>query len=432
VSSQRRPDPAVERRVAVSLTPVSLDSDSRAFRIACSLADAGFRSVVIEGRASSNRFWGEALEVHPIGRPNAVSAASVPAKTPHRRVLEALRGGRLGRAGEQALYLGFRGYDWWQYCRRPNGLLPEAELYYLHSFEFHRAIAPLAARLATAVIYDAHDFYRGIEPVERQWSFDRNYLRPFLNRLEDRVVASADAVVTVSEGVAELMRRAFGRRAMVIRNCHDERRDQPAVPALRTLLGLSREDRLCVVVGNYKAGMDVTVAADALALLPKHFQMAFLGRGYEAIAAKLRDHPAAGRLHLGHFVAPDAIVPSIRSADIGLVIYQQYSENYRYALPNGFFQIIAAGLPLVRALLPEIETTIGSRRVGVCLMHLDPVTLAQAITRCADNAEEYRAAAAALARELRWGNEALRLQRLIDGLLAGRSITLPAPVSVPA
>ena len=43
----------------------------------------------------------------------------------------------------------------------------------------------LAARLGARIVYDAHDFYRGIEPAERQLSFDRNRMRPFLNRLED-------------------------------------------------------------------------------------------------------------------------------------------------------------------------------------------------------------------------------------------------------
>ena len=50
-------------RVAVSLTPVSLDADSRAFRIAHSLADAGCRSVVLEGRPSRRRDWGSEIEV---------------------------------------------------------------------------------------------------------------------------------------------------------------------------------------------------------------------------------------------------------------------------------------------------------------------------------------------------------------------------------
>jgi glycosyltransferase involved in cell wall biosynthesis len=400
------------------LTPVSLDAESRAFRIAGSLADAGFRSVVVEGRASSDQFWGEAIEVRSIGGPRPISAAFIPPAAPHRRVLAALRDGRLGSLGEQALYLGFRSYDWWRHCRRPERLLPEAQLYYVHSFELYRAVGPIAARRGAAVIYDAHDFYRGIEPIERQRSFDRNRLRPYLDRLEDRVVAAADAVVTVSEGVAGLMERAFGRRATVIRNCHDDRRDRTVVPPLRTVLGLSPEDRLCVVVGNWKPGMAVAVAADALALLPECFHLAFLGRGYEAIAAKLRDHRAASRLHFGHFAAPDAIVPAIRSADIGLVIYDLYSENYRYALPNGFFQIVAAGLPIVRAPLPEVEATIGNLRVGVCLECLDAATLAQAIARCADGIAIFRANAAALTRQLRWETEAARLHRLIDSVIA--------------
>ena len=52
-------------------------------------------------------------------------------------------------------------------------------------------------------------------------------------------------------------------------------------------------------------------------------------------------------------------MPTIRTADLGLVLYEPYSENYRYALPNGFFQLVAAGLPIVRGQLQEIEAAIG-------------------------------------------------------------------------
>ena len=67
------------------------------------------------------------------------------------------------------------------------------------------------------------------------------------------------------------------------------------------------------------------------------------------------------------------------------MIYEPYSANYRFALPNGFFQIVAAGLPLVRAALPEIEAAIGRQPVGVALERLDPPTLAAAILRCAED-----------------------------------------------
>src|SRR5262249_43208710 len=154
--------------------------------------------------------------------------------------------------------------------------------YYLHSFETYRAVAPIAASAAACIVYDAHDFYRGIEPLEMQRSFDRNRLRPFYDRLENQLVATADAVVTVSHGVADAFRHVFGRRPEVVRNCHDERHDRDEAPDLRDLLGLGPADRLGVVIGNCKPGMAIGVAAAALARLPENFHLAFVGRGYEA------------------------------------------------------------------------------------------------------------------------------------------------------
>jgi glycosyltransferase involved in cell wall biosynthesis len=341
----------------------------------------------------------------------------------------ALRKGRLGRCGEIALYTAFRSHDWVRHWLQPLIAIPKADLYYIHSFELHRAVSVRAA--GAPIIYDAHDFYRGIEPPALQRSFDRNWLRPFFDRLESRVIASADAVVTVSDGVAGLIEHAFGRRPVVIRNCHDERLDRPAASDLRQTLGLAPTDCLCVVVGNWKPGMAVEVAAHALAHLPDRFHLVFLGRGYERVVHKLPSNLLRRRLHMGHFVAPNEVVPSIRSADVGLMIYEPYSENYRHALPNGFFQIIAAGLPIVRAPLPEIEAIIGHRPVGVCLARLDPVTLAQAIVRCAHDVESHGANAAALARELCWEIEAARLRRMIDGLFADRAVPASDHLGVP-
>jgi hypothetical protein len=118
------------------------------------------------------------------------------------------------------------------------------------------------------------------------------------------------------------------------------------------------------------------------------------------------------------------VVPFIRTADLGLVIYEPYSANYRYALPNGFFQVIAAGLPLVRAALPEIEAAIGRRPVGARLDRLDPPSLAAAILRCAEDTAGLRSAVAVLARELRWEAESLRLNGLVDEI-TDRPVRIP-------
>ena len=114
---------------------------------------------------------------------------------------------------------------------------------------------------------------------------------------------------------------------------------------------------------------------------------------------------------------PNEVVPFIRRADLGLVIYEPYSENYRCALPNGFFQTVAAGLPVIRGALPEIERAIDERPVGARLDRLDPPSLAAAILDCAGQLPELRSTVAAVARELRWEEEEARLRCLIDEVL---------------
>ena len=412
------------RGTVVSLTPLPLEADSRTFRIASSLGEAGWRSIVIEGRASATRFWRNAVEVRSLGSQAGRGTTPSPTQRARGGAVAMARSGRLGSGGELALYLGFRGWEWWRHCWRPRGCIPPAELYYLHSFEFHRGVSPITARSGARIIYDAHDFYRGIEPPERQLAFDRNRVRPFFDALEARLVAAADATVTVSDGIAALMERTFGRRPTVLRNCHDERLDQAVAPDLRTSLSLAPADRLCVVVGNRKPGMAVDTAVDALAMLPPSFHLAFVGRGYDADRERLRRHPAASRVHFGRHAAPNQVVPFIRTADLGLVIYEPYSANYRYALPNGFFQVIGARLPFVRAALPEIEAAIGHHPVGACLDRLDPPSLAAAILRCAEDTAGLRSAVAELARELRWETESLRLNRLVDEV-TGRAVRIP-------
>jgi len=407
-------------KTAVSVTPLALEADSRTYRIARGLTELGFRSLVVEGTASRNRFWGDDIEVTSPETGGAAVPAPRAAAGHKGGMIAALRSGRGGTAGELVLYAGFRGRHWLRYERHAERRLPAADLYYLHSFEFYRAVAAAARRHDAEVIYDAHDFYRGIEPAAARPSFDRHHMRPFLDAREDEALSGAHAVVTVSDGVAGLIERVSGRRPVVIRNCHDERLDRETRSDLRAALGLGPRDRLCVIVGNRKTGMAADAAIAALARLPEEYHLAFLGRGYEAVAEASMAANLNGRLHLGIVVAPDEVVPAIRSADIGLVLYEAYSENYRYALPNGFFQVVAAGLPLVRGYLPEIEQTIGDGVVGECLDALRPDEIAGAIRRCTEQAALLRRNVAELAATLRWETELGRLRSLIGGLPASR------------
>lgn len=404
----------------VSITPLPLEADSRTLRIATSFGRAGYASTVIEGGCSAQRDWGSGIELVSLGAPAA--PGGVTGKPSRRRLTGALRAGRLGVPGG-LLWLGALALRHaLRYRLAPRGRIPPADLYYLHSFEYAEAVLPLAGAAGAPIVYDAHDFYSGIEPADARPCMDRRFTMPFLEKLERRLVDVADAVVTVSPGVADLFENAFGRRPQVIRNCHDDRLDIEPPSTLKQRLGLGSEDVLMVVVGNWKPGMAVEALVNSLSLLPRHVHLAFLGRGYEAVqpwAASV----AGERVHMGLVVDPRQVVPTIRDADIGLVAYEPRSANYTHALPNGFFQVVAAGLPLVYPQLPQIAAAVAGRGTGIGLDRIEPGCVAEAVLRLLDPQARFpaRQAAVSLAQELRWDMEERPLIDLVRTLIDSRS-----------
>src|SRR5581483_5610719 len=123
-----------------------LEHDSRALRVAVMLAEAGFRSIVIEARPSARRCWQYPIELRSPAAAGVDPGTAVLRGGSSRKLIEALREGRGGAVGEWALYLAFRAEDRRRHCSSIRRCVPPADLYYLHSFELYRAVAPFAAR----------------------------------------------------------------------------------------------------------------------------------------------------------------------------------------------------------------------------------------------------------------------------------------------
>lgn len=317
----------------------------------------------------------------------------------------------------------YMAYFFVQYRMRPRKLVPPATLYHVHSYELFDVAWKMARRCGGKVLYDAHDFYQGITPPERMTPFNRRWLFPMLRAIEARAVARADAIVTATDGTSNLITAEFGRRPTVLRNCHDKRLDTAPERSIREHLGLTGEQRLLVVSGNYKPGMAVASLLDALPLLPESVHVAFVGRGYEAIAGLIASHPAGQRVFTGLVMPPTQLVPFLRSADIGLVIYEPYSENYRYALPNGFFHVTAAGLPVIYPPLPDVVAAVAERPLGRRLESLTPAALAEAIQALLDGNLERRPLDDTMFDDLLWLHEEQVLLNEVRNL-----VSVPHPV----
>ena len=403
------------RATAVSVTPAALERDSRTFREAASLAAAGFRSLVFEGRRSGFDRKGLPFTLLP-------ASDSTDEETPDRGA---------GQPRRDRPRSGIR--DLWHVLRRrrnaapldvlvfaayvihylvawvivPVLRLPRGDVYILHEFSMFPAVWIRARIVGAPIIYDVHDFYSRIRALEEQTPLERRWIGPFHRRIERACVRHARAVLTVSPGLAADFAEDFGVEPAVVRNFHDHRLDRPPRQGLRRRLGLGEAETLLVTVGQFKAGMAIDSLLDAVARLPGTVHWALIGDGYDEIRDRVVSHGLAERVHLVGAVLPYEIVPFLADADIGVVIYYARSDNYRYALPNGFFQTVAAGLATIYPPLPEMARLMRERGLGLEADPTSPEQLAAAVKRiiadpdCAGTA----AARRELAREFSWDRE---------------------------
>lgn len=401
-----------QRRTIVSVTPLALERDSRTLKQALSLAAAGYRSVVVAA--------GRMIEISagaPIPAGGAVAGPlSAPSVTERR--MEGLRRKELPWLVQAQLFGGWLALFGMRYVVRPLWRMPRGSLFILHECSSFPAVRLRAALSGAPIIYDVHDHYTRIEPDESLPALDRRFLVPFVRLLERRAFAAASATMTISDGLAGELSAIHDCRPVVVRNVHDARLDQASRPGLRQRLELPDGVFVLVTVGNAKRGQALKQGLDALTALPERVHWVVVGDGYERIVPLIAARGLERRVHLLGRLAPDDIVPALGGGDAALVLYHDYSSNYRYALPNGFFQAIAAGLPQIVPPLPEVAALTRRYGFGVEADPRDPASIAAAVRALLDSdlRDELRARATGAAPELSWEVEESRFLALVRSL----------------
>jgi glycosyltransferase involved in cell wall biosynthesis len=397
----------------VSLTPSSVERDSRTFKQAASMARFGYVSHVVEGRPSRLAGDGLAFTVEPAepAPPAAAAGGAAPAAVaPASRVRGAI---------ERVLTVPLTIVNYLAGQRSLARRLPAADLYYLHAYDQFPAVWLAARRHGAPFVYDAHDFYpeflEGGQPTRLEsWLMRRFYLV-----IESRCARSAAAIVTVSDGVADLYERHCGRRPTVVRNCAELRVADAPRDDVRHVVGVPEEAFLLVAVGNHKPGTRaIAQAVESLTLTPSHVHLAFVGAGYEEFEPLAASLGVADR---AHFVAPVSAphVPRfIATADASLILYVPVLEDIEHALPNGLFSSIAAGLPLLYPELAEIGRIAREHDLGVPIDPRVPASIAAGASAMADGrAAAFRANAERARAVLNWEHEETVLAELVESVL---------------
>jgi glycosyltransferase involved in cell wall biosynthesis len=280
-----------------------------------------------------------------------------------------------------------------------------------------------AARACGAsLVYDAHELYP--DSLEQQRAQGSLPIRAYWRHVERRLVPRADAVITVSDGLRDVLFERYGVAADVLPNV------PRLVPIqdrglLRRRLGIADSSLIVLYQGSLFEGRSLEPLVDAVASdssLTLVVQGA--GPGEAAMRERVRVRGIERRSVFMGRVAPEHLFAQTCGADIGTVFLDGVTLNHKLAWPNRLFMYFMAGIPAVVTDLPGMRSLVCGHGLGLATPPRDVPAMARAIQRLARD-PSLRASFGLRARRLaetrfNWQAESKTLLSLYDRLAANR------------
>lgn len=232
-----------------------------------------------------------------------------------------------------------------------------------------------SARTKAAIVLDLHE-YAPLEWENRP--FWRFLLSPMVDYFLKQYSPDVSASVTVNETIAQRYEKVYGLHPITVMNAAqrigdgDFRATDPMNIRLVHHGGAIRDRKL--------ENMIETLAhTDNRYTL--HFILVEVSRGYLSQLTGLARRLAPDRVFFHRPVAPFEIVNRLSEFDMGFFLLPPVNFNYSVALPNKFFDFIAAGLAVCIGPSPEMARLVQHHGFGVVTPTIIPCEVAEVLNR---------------------------------------------------
>ncbi len=269
----------------------------------------------------------------------------------------------------------------------PALLALDADIYHAHELWMLESCALAARARGARLFYDSHE----LEPHRNlDWCPASNRRRI---AYEQRYIHAADAVFTVSPGVARELMGIYGLPSVgILRNTPWLARLRSAPCGLRTTLALADGVPLVVYTGLVTRNRGLELVVAALPALPA-FHLALVGRAESQTAAALATLAdqlgVAARVHHLAPVPPEELIDFIASADVAVIAAPDVCLSYRYSLPNKLFEALFANLPLVTSDLEDMRDFVTAHGLGEVFAQGDVAALSAALRKVVEQRGRY-------------------------------------------
>jgi glycosyltransferase involved in cell wall biosynthesis len=238
----------------------------------------------------------------------------------------------------------------WDYELAYGPRIDELRPNLIHAHDFRMlgvgARAKIRSKGRTRLVWDAHEYLPGVSP----WRDNARWLPAHVG-YEREYAPFADAVITVSDELADLLQRDhdLSERPAVVLNAPAMTHAAPA-PSLRTMCGVSKETPLVVYSGVAAAKRGLSIMVEALATLVETHAVLVVpnpdSHYVRALLDKAGKIGVADRVHVLPYVPTDQVVGFLKEANIGSIPIRHF-PNHELALITKFFEYSQARLPVV-------------------------------------------------------------------------------------
>ncbi|WID98750.1 glycosyltransferase [Bosea vestrisii] len=284
----------------------------------------------------------------------------------------------------------------------------------VHANDWQALVAADAARQAVGsrIVYDSHEL-AGEEHADN-WVW-RLVAQRHTSAIEARFIRRADAVVTVSDGIADTLQALYAlpSRPLVIRNA----------PAYRTVAPAPFTQPLRLLFhGILKSGRGIEAVIGAMPLLPE-YRLTLRGDGAPHYLAKLQALAAklgvASRITFEPAVPHEEVVEAAASSHIGIFCASRDTRHNRFAMPNKIYEYLMAGLAVLVTAETDLADLVETYGCGLTATDSTPDAIAAALRALPiPELNQMRRNALASARALSWDEERQRLISLYETLSA--------------
>jgi len=235
--------------------------------------------------------------------------------------------------------------------------------------------AGAAKSLGARLVFDDHEYAPLEFDNQRVWGMVYSSM---IRYMVGKYATHADALITVAPAIAERYRREFQLSPLVILNA-------PSITGRVPAKKIDFDNIRLIHHGGAMPARRLEVMIEALALCDRRYSLNFMLTGtdptYPNYLKNIAAQSAPGRVTFLDPVPTEQVIQKVSEFDMGIYILPPINFVHSVALPNKFFDFIAAGLPVCVGPSPSMAEMVRSYRFGCIAESFKPEAVAAVLNQ---------------------------------------------------